>query len=480
VRTHTGALVGLALALGLATSGCAGGDDDRAGGRRPPEARVLTMANEGYSVHDRGFAVEDDTLQAFADAVARLSGGRLRIEFRNRWLGWPWRRPESAVVRDVAAGKADLGWVGSRAWDALGVSSFEALHAPLVVDSYALEVAVLRSEIASEMLAAVEPLDVAGIGVLPGPMRKLLDAGRALTRPADFKRRRIGITDSRVARDTFRALGATPVALPSGAPLTGVDGIEQQVASIESNAYDAAAKYLTDISLWPRPVVVFMNARAFGALPPSQRGVLREAVRTVIPEAADITRAQERAATAALCRRGVEFPFVSGADLAAIRRALAPVYASLEQDARTRSFLAAIERLRRSHPAARDALATCAAGHGPLGSLIPNGTYTAITTAADARRARIAAGDPLYRRLPIRHRLVLDSGDYLLRDTERGGKRSTSAGTYTVYRQRIVFVDPPDELPFEWTFDGRTLRFDDHGKGGYFGAWFTPPWTKST
>ena len=28
---------------------------------------------------------------------------------------------------------------------------------------------------------------------------------------------------------------------------------------------------------------------------------------------------------------------------------------------------------------------------------------------------------------------------------------------------------------FAWSFDGETLSFDDEGKGGYFGAFWTPP-----
>jgi TRAP-type C4-dicarboxylate transport system substrate-binding protein len=480
VQTQRHAMRGLlvAAAVAAATVGCGESGDDRAGGAEPPDARVLTMANGGYSAAERGFSVDDEALQAFADEVRRRSGGKLRIEFRNRWLGWPWRRPESAVPRDVASGKAQLGWVGSRAWDELGVPSFDALHAPLLVDSYALEERVLESDVPRRMLASLEPLGLVGIGILPGPMRKLLDTGRALTQPPDFAGRRIGITESQVARDALRALGATPVPFPPGAGIGGLDAIEQQVASIESNTYDAAAKYLSDVNLWPRPLVVFMNAEAFASLRPADRDALRQAARAAIRPALETTLAHERAAAAALCRRGVEFPVVTAADRAWMRRAVAPVVARLERDASTRASVAAIERLRRRGAAVRERLPACSRGDATEGGVIPNGTYAATTTFADARRARIPAGDPLYRRLPIRHRLVLDSGDYVLHDTERGGERSTSGGTYTVYRDRIVFRDPPDTLPFTWSFGGGTLRFDDHGKGGYFGAWFTPPWTK--
>ena len=70
------------------------------------------------------------------------------------------------------------------------------------------------------------------------------------------------------------------------------------------------------------------------------------------------------------------------------------------------------------------------------------------------------------------------AGVFKLYWQERHGTSDVHAGTYTLYRDRIVLIDPPDRLPFAWSFDGKTLTFDDEGKGGYFGAFWTPPWTK--
>ena len=388
VRTCLNAVVALGAAITVAVAGCAGAGDDRAGGKPEPTALTLTMANGLY---------RPEELQPFADEVARLSGGKMRIEFRDRWLGWPWRRPESAVIHDVAAGKADLGSVGSRAWDDVGVSSFNALHAPLLVDSYALQGEVLESGIPGEMLKALEPLRLVGLGILPSPLRKLLGVERPLTQPADFRGQRIGITESRVARETLRALGATAIAVPAGSQIGGLDGIEQQVEAIESNTYDAAAKYLTtNINLWPRPLVLFMNKAAFTALEPVQRDVLREAVRNVLPETLAAIRAREQTAAAVLCRRGLSFVVATPADISKLREALAPVYRELEQDDQTRSFIARIRQLRQATSVSAETLPSCSTGERSASAAIPDGVYTNTTTADDARRARIPAGDPFY------------------------------------------------------------------------------------
>jgi TRAP-type C4-dicarboxylate transport system substrate-binding protein len=463
---------GVAVAFTAVAAGCAGAGDDRAGGKPEPTALTLTMANGLY---------RPEELQRFADEVARLSGAKMRIEFRNRWLGWPWRRPESTVIRDVAAGKADLGWVGSRAWDDVGVSSFNALHAPLLVDSYALQGEVLESGIPGEMLKALEPLGLVGLGILPGPLRKPLGAERPLTQPADFRGQRIGITESRVARETLRTLGATAIAVPAGARIGGFDGIEQQVESIESNTYDAAAKYLTtNINLWPRPLILFMNEAAFAALEPVQRDVLREAVRNARPKTLAATQSRERDAAAVLCRRGLSFVVATPADISTLREALAPVYRELERDDQTRAFIARIAKLRQATSVAAETLPSCSTGERSASADIPDGVYTNTTTAGDARRARISARDPLYGLVPIRNRLVLKSGDFVLYNTYFDGHTEAGAsGTYSVYRDRIIFRTSGDEIALEWSLEGNVLRFDDGGKGGYYGAFFTPPWTRT-
>jgi TRAP-type C4-dicarboxylate transport system substrate-binding protein len=462
---------GAILALVIPASGCGGTGDDRAGGKRSARAVRLTLANP---------LPQPDELRPFVDEVDRISDGKIDIAFRNGWLSWPWRRTEAALIRDVAAGKADLGWVGSRAWSDVGVTSFDALHAPLVVDSYELQGAVLDAGVADELLEGVEPLGVVGLGVLPGPLRKVLGVERPFLRPADFAGKRLGLNRSQVGSQTLRALGAVPVTVPGGVDLRGqVDGLEQQVASIDSNTYDDAAKFLTaNVNLWPRWVVVFMNAEAFAALDGSQQDALREAVQTATPIMLAAAEGGQEGSTAALCDRGLTLAVASDANLRALRAAVAPVVDSLSRDLTTRDTLEQIEEVRRQHPSAPDSNGPCPVRSTRKASHVLDGTYVHVITAADARRARVSPGDPLYKHLPIRSRLVLDGGVYKIYQKERAGTQEVHAGTYTLYRDRIVLIDPPDRLTYAWSFDGKTLTFDDEGKGGYFGAFWTPPWTK--
>jgi TRAP-type C4-dicarboxylate transport system substrate-binding protein len=473
VRENVPGVVGVVAALSVAigAAGCGGAGDDRAGGKASPKPVTLTLASP---------LPDPAEIRPFADEVERLSHGRVKIRFRNGWLGSPWRAFEAALIRDVIAGKADLGWIGIRSWHDVGVTSFDALQAPLVVDSYALQGAVLESGVADPMLEDTEPLGLVGLGVVPGPLRKLLGVDRPLTRVADFAGLRIGLNRSPLGNETLRALGAFPVTVRGGANFdTRLDGLEQHVASIEGNAYDDAAKYLTaNVNLWPRLGVVFMNAKSYEKLDDSQRDALHEAIETATPIMLAAAEADQEASTATVCGRGLKLAVASAAVLAQLRAAVAPVVERLRRDPATADALEQIERLRESEATPPDSNAPCPAASTPKQSAVLDGTYVHTTTAADARRARIPVGDPIYKDLPMHYRLVLKQGVFKVYDTNRHGERDVHAGTYTLYRDRILFVDPPDRLPFAWSFDGKTLRFDDEGKGGYFGAQWTPPWRK--
>ena len=59
----------------------------------------------------------------------------------------------------------------TRAYPFVGVTSFDALMAPMLVDNMELQQQVINDSVASEMVGGVKPAGFAGIGVLPGPIR---------------------------------------------------------------------------------------------------------------------------------------------------------------------------------------------------------------------------------------------------------------------------------------------------------------------
>ena len=167
-------------ALAALVAGCGGhSGSNRVGGRAAPPARTLLMADGG---------TDPDELEAFVQRVRELSGGTLRIKLHDSWRAGQttW---ETGVIHDVQADKADLGWAAPR-WDTVGINSFRALNAPMLIDTYALQENVLAGPIVQPMLGALKALGLVGLSILPGQMRRPFGLRHPLVRPADFAGRR--------------------------------------------------------------------------------------------------------------------------------------------------------------------------------------------------------------------------------------------------------------------------------------------------
>src|SRR4051812_17203299 len=471
------AVAALAAVLGLAVTGCLGSKSDKAGGAQHQKPVVLTMANSN------NFPLE---LEPFAAAAARLSNHTIRIEFKNDWRkGAP--SYETGMIGDVKAGKADLGSAGSRAFDSVGVPAFDPLHAPLLIDSYALEQRVLQSPLVGEMLHGLEPLGVVGLGILPGEMHKPLGVSR-LVRAADYRGKTIAISRSRIAQQTLGALGASTKEIPFSGGIGASDGIEQEVGAIEAN-YDKIGKYLTaNVNLWPRPLVVFINRHAFAALSEAQRDALREAARVALPATMAIQRGGEKEGAATRCRRGVRFVTASDADLGSIRVAVQPVYDRLERDRQTKAAIEQIRAMRSRDPSTTDA-PRCSRTRSTTrtaGKVTPiDGVYRMTTTRKEAAKAFGDAPRDTVSENYGRWRFVLDRGRLYYTQSSEGASRWTKA-LYTVNGDTVAWrvTDYGGEAPngaAEKTgemFTYRWSRYRDQLTLTPVAGKVSPPWAK--
>jgi TRAP-type transport system periplasmic protein len=408
-------------------AGCSLGGAERVGGERPPETRVLTMLDPFSNRQE---------LTEFVSEVARLSRGTLRI----RVVPADHEGPdfEAATIRDMQKGRADLAFAGSRAWDEFGARRLRALGAPFLIDSYRLEERVLTSGLVDSMLAELPPLGLEGIGILPGPIRRPLGAKDSLAEPSDFSGLTIGTQQSRVADATLRALGAQPHRL--GADVTtigGLDGVEHRVAAIEGSRLDAEGSHLmTNVNLWPRPLVLFAGEHSYARLSSEHRRILRTAVANAVPEKLANERGLEEETAANLCRKGrARFDAATPTELRALRRAVAPVYRELERDPETRTAIEAIERLKRQLAEPPAEVEPCERASEPRAA----GTATEIDGVWKMETDRRAAGpdqldenwgDWIY---------VFDHGKFAITQ-ENEAACTWGYGTYTVDGNRMTWT----------------------------------------
>jgi TRAP-type C4-dicarboxylate transport system substrate-binding protein len=352
-RTFPGpAWLALAAVLAVGAAACGSGNVDKAVG--PVTKPVVLTLADGETDYSNA--------QPFANAVSRLSHGMLQIKIESSWR-FNDPNDETDLIKDVQTGKAALGITASRAFDTMGIDSFQALQTPFLIDSVALERKVLASAIPGQMLAGLKPAGLVGLGVLPGPLRRPLGFTKPLLAASSYRGARIAIRPSHVTADIFRALGAIPVTHkgPRSDPsIAGLTGIEMHAVSIDAGFATPGAVLTGNVVFEPRPSVIFINQSAFGSLSASQRNILDRAATQA--RAAGIYQGNDTAAVADLCRRGIKIVSASPADLAGLRVAVQPVYRTLESNPATRAFITEITAMRQAIGGSPSTVACPAAG----------------------------------------------------------------------------------------------------------------------
>lgn len=372
-------LVPVCLLLAVA-AGCSGPEVNKAGGSSEKTV-TLTLADHDYGGLD---------IDPWVREVERASGGTVQIDVQDRWRAKE-RDYDRGTIGDVRRGRFDIAKIAARSWDEVGVTGFRALVAPLLIDSYGLEGRVLASDLPAQMLPAVEKLDIVGLAVLPGLLRKPLGVSRILRSPGDYKGATIGIRAGGVARMTFAALGSNTVVYVPGerAEVSRLDGAEVDEDVINAAGYNRGARALTgNVNLWPRMLTLVMNRRAFDALSERQKEALRSAAAAVngpvIKDLADL----EREKTKVLCRRGLKFVSAKPVDLAALAKAVRPVYAQLERDAATRKFIAEIKAMKQHASTGRGGAVVCGTQKSGIRTGVSpiDGVYRSTVTRAELLR----------------------------------------------------------------------------------------------
>lgn len=426
---------------------------------------------------------------AFAAAVAEVSAGSIEVTVDNESVPVV-PAYETEVIKYVAEGKAELGFVAARAFDTVGVQSFVGLHAPFLIDSYELEEQVLRSDWGQALLEGTRSAGVVGISYLQGPVRRPLGYARALLDPADYEGARIGIRASALAQMTMEALGATPVVFPPG-DTSGLDGMEVHMGQIRRARYDVGADSLTgNVVFWPRPGVVFANAEVFDGLTADQQGILREAGQKAFDASVASISANAAGLPDELCARGLEIATAPDAAVADLRAAVQPVYDEIQKDAGTKATIDAIEALRGSLGSALDAVECDVAATSPPPSPVAVdspivGTYTTSFT-----REELAASPLLYDTGEVQRgnwgdfTLTFEhDGRVTLTQTD-GITSSSTSGTYSVTDDHIVLAYDEGANLGE-TFSGRwslfrdTLTFERAGEEVLPTPYVVKAWTRA-
>jgi len=438
-RMHIGS--GVAVAIAALAAAALGAQGAAGSVRTAPQAPVVLRMANGYA--DLGY---EPAVAYFVKRVQQRSHGALRVEVVSDWGNY---KPgyEQRIVRDVAGRKADLGWVGTRIFDTLGVRSLQALTAPMLIDSYPLERAVIASGLPARMLAGLAPLHVTGLAVLADGLRKPIAVDGPLLGPGDWRGVTFAAFRSRGQATSIRALGATPSEAWSDALAAAIDsgavqGFEKNLLVYGITGLAKSAPYVTaNVNLWPQTAALLANPARVAALTTAQQSWLRGAAADASARSAALA-AHDQRLVAPLCKAGARFANASADDLAALRTAFAPVYAQLSQDPQTRAFIAGIRRLKSSTAA------------GPALS-IPSGCATTPRRTASADSSRSIDGV---------YRVSWPAKELIAAGASRAYARGNAGVVTMTLRNRALklsYLDAPDCLGrYRVVGAGITIVFD--------------------
>jgi TRAP-type C4-dicarboxylate transport system substrate-binding protein len=330
-----------ALVVTFGATACYGAPVTRVGA--PTDAAVINL--------ELASAYHEDELVEFVREVESRSGGRYQLEPHRVTYGS--LDAEQNVIDEVRAGRADVGAVGARTMSALGVHTYEPLIAPLVVDSYDLQSDVLGDQqLVHQMGSGLDEVGLVAIGVFPGPLRYLASR-EPMARPSDFVGKRVAISKSAVAQDTFEELGATTGDIAAGQAIARFDAVESHLSAIVYDNYDRVRPFITaDLALWPRSIVLFMTKERYEQLGAEGQALLRDAVSAGIGDATRRLKLGVAESLGVLCRRGQSFVASSPEDARSMREGVEPILERISSDATAKTILERIQVLKTSFAAA--------------------------------------------------------------------------------------------------------------------------------
>jgi TRAP-type C4-dicarboxylate transport system substrate-binding protein len=451
------ALACAVLAVVAVASGCnsdSGGD--KAGNESKEKPVELVLAN-----HEGG----SDNVGEWAKAVERLSAGSIRIRISNNWRKGETHYDET-MLHEVDRGDVPLAAVMSRSFDEVGVTSFQPLAAPLLIDSAELQDRVLTSELAEQALGGAEKLGMVGLALMPGHLRRPVGVTRPLAAPDDYHGARVYTREGKVAAATLQALGAQPAYSTLETWYQGVDGAEVDVGAVRGSPEVARENppITANMVLWAQPVAIVMNDDAFDELSDAQQRALRGAAAEAFGARSVVLNELVEDELRILCDMHPKLVEATPAQRQALEAAVEPVYRMIEKSPGNADAIASIRELKGDMPP--DSI-ECRGKTEPASQKEPAEAELEGTFRTEVTEEQLAKSPLLYDAGEVNDEnwgeLTLKLSDGRVRYTTENDRSGWEAsGTYTTDGDVIKFqLDEIGETwGFRWSLYRGTLKLE--------------------
>jgi TRAP-type transport system periplasmic protein len=263
----------------------------------------------------------------FASAVQRRTNGQIKVEvYTNGALG-----SQQESIDALITGVFDFTTQASSLLVPMS-AGYQLFDLPFLFKDLPSGYRVLDGPIGSEIVAALEPRGLIGLGWGVSGMKVMETTNKAIVAPEDMKGLRMRIQGGPVFVATYQSLGAQPVVIDINEVFTAlsqhtIDGLDVSLDSFVAGKWYTVAKHvaLTNHVIALNPFLG--SKKRIEALPPALQRIIRDEGR-----ASDVfsrTLLTQRLADASklLKENAVTFTQIKHAEF---RKAVDPVYASVQ------------------------------------------------------------------------------------------------------------------------------------------------------
>ena len=212
--------------------------------------------------------------EAFGEELKAETDGKYSVAvFPSRQLG-----NEAQMMQLLQSGGLDMAFL-TIAEISNRVPNFGAFYAPYMVDDIAQAGALLKSDVAADLLKVLpKEAGVVGIGYGMAGLRQVVSRD-PVSEAGDLRGKKLRITPFEPIKDFYNAVGAAPTPMPLPAVYDAlangqVDAIDMDLELIWKLKYYEHAETILITNHMMFPMVGLVSARVWGGLPEEDRAVI--------------------------------------------------------------------------------------------------------------------------------------------------------------------------------------------------------------
>lgn len=262
--------------------------------------------------------------QVFADAVARRSGGRMKVSLY----------PAAALGSDAQNLSAIRGGILDFTSMATGLlasidKQFMVFDIPFLFNNAQEAYAVADGPVGTRMQEGLAQHGIIGLGIWDLGFRHMTNSRRPITKAEDIQGLKIRVIASPIFLDLFGTLGANPVPMTFGEvygalEAKAIDGQDNPVGVIESAKFAEVQKYLSLTRHVYTGMPFLMSRKTWDSLSEAEHRIVRDAAEEAKVAERKATQAKEEQAIEGL-RKVMQVNEVSAGEMERLRQKVQPV-----------------------------------------------------------------------------------------------------------------------------------------------------------